>query len=77
MALIWGVAAKTHLKKLQVLQNRALNVFKKPYRTSTVELFRNVAKAILPIVGLHKFENLKMTYEMLKMGESPKKRRRE
>lgn len=65
-ALTWGVAAKCHLKRLQVLQNRAIKlIYKKHHRTSTIDLFKNISKTILPVVGLHKFAICKMVYKVI------------
>lgn len=53
LAPLFGVAAKKSLKPLQVIQNRALkHVFKLDSSHSTISLFTDYAKNILPIKGI-------------------------
>lgn len=54
MVEIWGQAASTHLKPLQILQNRALKLALGLDRlTRTSELFTVHAPNVLPVKGLH------------------------
>lgn len=60
MVQVWGTAAAIHLKPVQILQNRALKlVFGLPRLTSSVSLYTNYAKNLLPVQGLHIFSVLK------------------
>lgn len=62
----WGSCAATHLRPLQVLQNRALKlVFGLPRLTSSVSLYTTHARKILPVKGLHIFSTLKYVKESM------------
>lgn len=57
MSLIWGSASKTNLNKLQVLQNRAMKyIYNLPFRHSTLDIYLNVVKTILPVRALYKYQ---------------------
>lgn len=52
-AAIWTRASQTHVKKLQVVQRMAIKCcYKLFWRHSTMDLFTNVAKFILPIKAI-------------------------
>lgn len=62
----WGACAASHLRPLQVLQNRALKlVFGLPRLTRSVSLYTTHARQILPVKGLHIFSTLKYVKESM------------
>lgn len=66
MVSIWGNAPVTDLGRLQVLQNRVLKViYRLPILTSTVDLYRDYAKKILPIKGLQVYVACKFVRESM------------
>lgn len=66
LALIYGNKKNADLKSLQVIQNKALkNIFKLPMMHSTLSLYSDVAKTVLPIYGIHKFQLLIYVYKVL------------
>ena len=59
----WGNAPKTTLKRVQILQNRALKIIMNLDRlTPTFELFSEHVKDILPVKGLQVFSACKFVY---------------
>lgn len=55
LPIIYGCKDNSSLKSLQSAQNKALKlVFNLPLRFSTLDLFNNYAKNVLPIKGLYK-----------------------
>ena len=61
---LWGSAFKTHLSKLQILQNKALRIItKSDWRTPITPKFRNLK--ILKIANLYTFELGKLMYQYL------------
>lgn len=56
-ALNWTAAHRTHLKKIQVLQNRALKrCFKLGNRFSTTALYREVALNVVPATQMRRYQ---------------------
>lgn len=56
---IWGSATKTLLKPLQAAQNRCLKVvYNRPRLYSTVDLYKNAAPSVFPILALREIQTL-------------------
>lgn len=54
MIEIWGSAAVTHLKRVQVIQNAALrNILQLPYLTHREQLFEDPRLKVLPVKGIY------------------------
>lgn len=54
---VWGSSYNTHLKEVQVQQNRCLKaIFKLPFLFSTNDLYSNQEHNILPIKGLFTYQ---------------------
>lgn len=63
---VWGRACISHLKKLQVLQNRCLKIiFKHPPLYSTLQLYSDSSHNILPLLGLCKMQTLMLVHDFL------------
>lgn len=57
---VWGTAAATHLRPLQILQNRAIKLIHSlPRLTPTSDLFNRFEQRILPVKGIHVYAVLK------------------
>lgn len=55
----WGLASKSHIRELQVLQNRCLKiVYNKPFLYPTNLLYSTADKSVLPIDALHELQIL-------------------
>lgn len=62
----WACACKSHLKPIQVLQNRALKVCHKlNNRHSTIDIYSNVAKNVIPISFLNDYQACKITHKII------------
>lgn len=59
----WSVASKTHLKQIQVLQNKAI---KKCHRLNnrhhTLDLYTNIAKHIILVMAMKDYQACKITH---------------
>ena len=56
----------TSLKSLQILQNKALKiVYKLPLMYSTIALYKDVSKTILPIYDLHGYQVLMFVFKYI------------
>lgn len=56
-AIVWATAANIRLNRVQVLQRKALKkCHKLDLRYPTVELFRDVAKDVLPVKAIHNLQ---------------------
>lgn len=66
MVELWGAASMTYLKRLQVMQNRAIrNVLDMPYSTSRMDLYGNMELNVLPIRGIHECSVAMFVYKRL------------
>lgn len=64
---VYGCRNTLLLKSLQRVQNKALKtVFNLPIQYSTIHLFKDIAKDILPIRGLYKLQILVFVFKSLK-----------
>lgn len=62
----WTATAKTHLNKIQVLQNKALKTcYKLNSRHSSLDLYANVARNIIPIVAMKDYQACKITHTII------------
>lgn len=67
LILIWGASYRTHLHKLQTLQNSVLKyIYFKDRLHNTVDLFENVAISILPIYSTYLFQLFTFIFCVLK-----------
>lgn len=67
LPMIYASKSSSVIKSLQSAQNKALKiVFNLPLRYSTVNLFKNFAKTILPIRGLYKQQILIYVFKCIK-----------
>lgn len=67
MIEIWGAAAMTILRSIQVIQNRAIrNIFNLPYMTSRLQLYSNPRNNTLPIRGIHESALAEFVYKRRK-----------
>lgn len=65
---IWGSACATHLKAVQVQQNRCLKaILKLPFLFPTLELYTSNLHNILPIAALHELQTTSLTHRMVKL----------
>lgn len=63
---VLSIANCNEINSLQVLQNRALkHVYKLPIRFSSIELFRDVSKTILPVRGIIMFSTLTFIHKSM------------
>lgn len=66
LVAIWGLANKSNLRELQVMQNRCLKtILGKPYLSPTIQLYSNCNDSILPIRALHEIQILVQVYNIL------------
>lgn len=66
LIIAWGRACKSHLKKLQTLQNRCLKtVFGKPFLFPSLQLYSDSTHSILPINGLCELQTALFVYDTL------------
>lgn len=66
LLIIYGSKNSTDLKSLQRVQNRALKViYNLPLLYSTLSLYKDVTKTILPIIGLYKMRVLMFVFKSL------------
>lgn len=64
---VWGSASKSHLRELQVLQNRCLKiVLRKPLLYPTVNLYSNRNDSLLPIKALYEYQVLVQMQKIVK-----------
>jgi hypothetical protein len=62
--LLWGSTYKTYLKKLEIIQKKALHcIHNDPYNAHTISLFQD--SKILKLDALHDLELGKFVYEAL------------
>lgn len=67
LAIIYGHDNTTVLRTLQRMQNRALKVvFNLPRTFSTLSLYTNVCRPVLPVHALYEYQLLMYTYKTLK-----------
>lgn len=65
-AIGWGSANATHLKRIQTLQNRALKrCFRLKTRHNTINLFRQKAKNVIPVVALRYYQATLFTHQTI------------
>lgn len=66
LIVAWGRACKSHLRKLQTLQNRCLKtIFKKPFLYPSIQLYSDPCHNILPINALCELQTAIFVHDML------------
>lgn len=66
LAICYGFKKTSELKSLQRMQNKALKVVSNlPMRHSTVSLYKDVFKTVLPIYGIYKMQLLIYVFKCL------------
>lgn len=66
LSMIYAHRRNIDLKSLQIVQNKCLkNVYKLPRMYPTLQLYRDVAKTVLPVYGLHKMQQMVYIYKVL------------
>lgn len=67
MIELWGAASMTHLKRIQVMQNRAIrNILQLPFLTPRDQLYGNPSLDVLPVKGLYENSLAIFVYKRLK-----------
>lgn len=66
LIIVWGHAAKSKIKKIQVLQNRCIKViFNLPPLFPTNTLYTNLGHKIIPILGLRDSQTIMFVHNIL------------
>lgn len=67
---IWGSACASHLKTVQIQQNRCLKaILKLPFLFPTLELYNSTLHNALPIAALHELQTTILTHRMVKLKD--------